>query len=149
VPPRESRSKNVALLRVVVKAVAEKVAAKLVVTENVVANAVETKLAATADVDLVTATVLADHVTETANVLADLVLLAMAMASVRIVATAPIVVIVDPAKVVVAAPALVAQVVAVQVAVDLLKVSDEKAAPVVLRIQKRCSHASTRTVMAN
>jgi hypothetical protein len=117
------------------------VAVKLVVEKAVVKVATEIKLAAIAGVDHATETVLVDHVTEMAIVHADLVLPAMAMATVRNVATAPSVVIVDPARVV--ARASVAQVVA-----DLLKVSDQKAAPVVL-VPKRCSHVSTKMAMAN
>lgn len=116
-----------------------KVAEKLVAAEN----AAVIKLAAIADVDHATVTVLADRVTETAIVLADLVLLAMAKATVRNVAIVRSAVIVDRAKVVVAAPALVAPVV-----VDRLRVLDEKAAPVAL-VLKRCLRASTKMAMAN
>ncbi|WP_442483065.1 hypothetical protein [Aeoliella sp. SH292] len=120
------------------KAVA-KVAEKLVAAANVVAI----KLAAIAGVDHATETVLADRVMEMATVLVDHVLLAKAMATVRNAATAPSVVIADLAKAVVVAPASV-----VQVVVDLLKVSDQKAALVVL-VPKRCSHVSTKMAMAN
>ena len=138
-PPCEVPCKSVAEKPVVKEKAVAKVAEKLVVTENVVAI----KRAAIADVDLAMATELAGRVTETAIAPADLVLLAKVMANVRNVATAPSVVIVDRAKVVVAAPALVAPVV-----VDRLRVLDEKATPVAL-VLKRCLRASTKMAMAN
>jgi hypothetical protein len=136
VPPREVPSKSDAVVKVAEKHVVAKAAA-------------ETKLAAIADLDHVMVIVLADREKETAIVLADLARLAKAMANVQIVATAPSAVIVDPAKVAVAAPALVVPIVAVQAVVDLLKVLDEKVAQVAPPIQKSCLLASTRTAMAS
>jgi hypothetical protein len=136
VPPREVPSKSDAVVKVAEKHVVAKAAA-------------ETKLAAIADVGRVMVIVHADREKETAIVLADLARLAKVMANVQIVATAPSVVIVDPAKVVVADPALVVPIVAVQAVVDLLKVLDEKVAQVAPPIQKSCLLVSTRTAMAS